>query len=144
MCYLFRRPPIFGEGMSEVLKPATMRIFSLRTGTVLLLVAATALSACGGRKLTDFGRKKETITFDGFQYKSKAAKYNKTDRDHFEVTVSRATQSLDGARQAGKYEATKYCIKQYGTSSVDWVIGPETETIVPVDDKIRMEGYCRP
>lgn len=121
----------------------TSRAFA-RVSMLVLLVSATALSACGGRKLTDFGRKKETITFDGFQYKTKATQYNKAERDHFEVTVSQATQSLAGARQAGGYAATKYCIKQYGTSSVDWVIGPETETIVPVDDKIRLEGYCRP
>ena len=57
---------------------------------------------------------------------------------------SRANHRLEGARQGGGDEAGKYCIKEYGTSKMDWVIGPETETIIPVDDKIRLEGYCRP
>ncbi len=64
--------------------------------------------------------------------------------DGFYVSVKKATQSLAGAREAGAYAGTKYCIKEYGTSTIEWVVGPETENIVPVDDKIRLEGYCRP
>jgi len=109
-----------------------------------LLIATTALSACGDNWRASFKSKRERITFDGFQYKAKAKQVSKEERDHFEVVVSRANQSLDGARQAGGHEAVKYCIKEYGTSKMDWVIGPETETIIPVDDKIRLEGYCRP
>lgn len=109
-----------------------------------LLIATTALSACGDNWRASFKSKRERILFEGHQYKAKAKQVSKDERDHFEVVVSRATQSLNGARQAGGYEAVKYCIKEYGTSKMDWVIGPETETIIPVDDKIRLEGYCRP
>ena len=109
-----------------------------------LLIAATALSGCSGNWRASFKSNRERVTFDGYQYKAKAKQVSKEERDHFEVVVSRANQSLDGARQAGGYEAVKYCIKEYGTSKMDWVIGPETETIIPVDDKIRLEGYCRP
>lgn len=109
-----------------------------------LLIATTALSACSGNWRASFKNKRERIAFEGYQYKAKSNQVSKEQRDHFEVVVSRANQSLTGARQAGEYEAVKYCIKQYGTSKMDWVIGPETETIIPVDDKIRLEGYCRP
>lgn len=109
-----------------------------------LLIAATALSGCSGNWRASFKSNRERVTFEGYQYKAKAKQVSKEERDHFEVIVSRANQSLDGARQAGDYEAVKYCIKEYGTSKMDWVIGPDTETIIPVDDKIRLEGYCRP
>jgi len=109
-----------------------------------LLIAATALSGCSGNWRASFKSNRERVTFEGYEYKAKAKQVSKEERDHFEVVVSRANQSLIGARQAGGYEAVKYCIKEYGTSKMDWVIGPETETIIPVDDKIRLEGYCRP
>lgn len=109
-----------------------------------LLIATTALSACGDNWRASFKSKRERVLFEGYQYKAKANKVSKEERDHFEVVVSRANQNLTGARQAGGFEAVKYCIKEYGTSKMDWVIGPETETIIPVDDKIRLEGYCRP
>ncbi len=109
----------------------------------VLLIAATALSACSGNWRASFKSKRERIAFEGYQYKAKASQVSKEERDHFEVVVSRANQSLSGARQAGGYEAVKYCIKEYGSSKMDWVIGPDTETIIPVDDKIRLEGYCR-
>ena len=109
-----------------------------------LLIAATVLSACGGGLGNTFRSKKEKVTFEGYQFKAKSKQVSKEQRQHFEVVVSRANQSLTGARQAGAHEAVRYCIKEYGTSKMDWVIGPEAENIIPVDDKIRLEGYCRP
>jgi hypothetical protein len=117
---------------------------SSRVAMVVLLAAVTAVSGCSEKFRDSFRSKKDLVTFDGHVYKSKAQKVSRETRDHFEVTVSRANQSLLGARQAGEYEATKYCISEYGTSNVDWLIGPEDETIIPVDDKIMLEGFCRP
>lgn len=116
-----------------------------RTGVLVLLLSATALTSCSGKGLRDsFRGNKERVTFEGYRYKAKAQKVSKENRDHFTVTVSRATQSLTGARQAGGYEAVKYCIKEYGTSKMDWITGPDSEVIIPVNDKIELEGYCRP
>lgn len=117
---------------------------SARATLVLVLAATVSLSACSDGFRDSFRSKRDLVTFDGHIYKSKAQKVSRETRDHFEVTVSRANQSLLGARQAGEYEAFKYCIAEYGTSNVDWLIGPEDETIIPVDDKIMLEGFCRP
>ena len=104
---------------------------------LFLICAALGLAGCAKTK-------KDDITFGGFTFASRAEKVSKEERDHFIVEVRRATQDLNAAREAGRYQATKYCIEQYGTSKIDWVTGPETENIVPVDGMIRMEGYCRP
>lgn len=104
----------------------------------LTIIAALALSACDRRKKTD------DLAFDGVHFSSKSERASKEERDRFYVTVKKANQSLDGAREAGRYGGTKYCIKEYGTSIIEWVVGPETENIVPVDDAIRLEGICRP
>lgn len=111
----------------------------MMTRTLILMVcAAVALSACDRRKKAD------EYAFNDVYFLSKADKASKEERDHVIVRVKKASQNLEGAREAGRYEATKYCIKQYGTSTIEWVIGPETETIVPIDDVITLEGYCRP
>lgn len=117
---------------------------SPRAKILMALVALTVVSACGEAFRDSFRSKRERVTFEGHSYKAKAQKVSREARDHFSVTVSRANQSLLGARQAGEYEATKYCIEEYGTSKVDWVIGPENENVIPVDDKITLEGICRP
>ncbi|MBO9475148.1 hypothetical protein J7413_16495 [Shimia sp. R10_1] len=122
----------------------TTALKSPRGKLLMILAAATALSACGDGFRDSFRSKRDKVTFDGHLYKAKAQQVSRGTRDHFSVTVSRANQSLVGARQAGEYEAFKYCISEYGTSSVDWLIGPEHENIVPVDDKITLEGFCRP
>ena len=108
-----------------------------RGGVVLLLGAALALSACGKRK-------EDKVSFNGKYFASKATKVSKEERDHFIVEVRRAFQDLEAAKEAGRYEAIRYCIKEYGTSKMDWVIGPDSENIVPSDDMITLEGYCRP
>lgn len=117
---------------------------SPRAKVLMILVAATALSGCGEAFRDSFRSKRDRVTFDGYSYKAKANKVSRDTRDHFSVTVARANQSLLGARQAGEYEAFKYCIAEYGTTNVDWLVGPEDDTIIPVDDKITLEGFCRP
>lgn len=120
---------------SQRLSPASIAV---------LLVAATALSACGEGFRDSFRNKRTSVAFDGFVFKAKAKEVSKDARDHFTVSVSRVNQSLNGARQAGAHEAVKYCISEYGTSNVEWVVGPENEGLIPVDDKIQLEGFCRP
>ncbi|GAA6181025.1 MULTISPECIES: hypothetical protein [unclassified Shimia] len=113
-------------------------------GIAMVLIAASTLTACGEGFRDSFRSQRYKETFDGVYYKAKSQKVAKEERDHFTVTVSRVGQGLSGARQAGAHEATKYCIKEYGTSKIDWVVAPDSESVIPVDDKIQLEGYCRP
>ncbi|MEP2532830.1 hypothetical protein [Shimia sp.] len=114
-----------------------IRSLPVRASVVCLLGVTLALSACNRRK-------KDDVSFNGVHFKSHAEKVSKEERDRFTVEVQKVSQNFDGAREAGRYAGTKYCIKEYGTSTIEWAIGPDTETIIPVDDMITLEGYCRP
>jgi hypothetical protein len=108
----------------------------LKLSSVAIL-AVTLVAGC-----TD---PEDLIAFDGPYFKSKLSKVDKQ-RDQFVVEVSPASASLDGAREAGRYEATKYCIAQYGTSSIAWEYGPDAEdgTLRVENDKLQFRGACAP
>jgi hypothetical protein len=83
---------------------------------ILLLVSAIALGACAKRS--------ERVYFNGNYYPAKVGHVG-ADRKAFVVTVRGAGQGLDGAREAGRYEGTRYCIDDYGTSDIEWSQGPD-------------------
>ncbi len=89
-----------------------------RVVTIAVLVAAFALSACQKRN--------ERVLFDGKYYPVKESGA-KGDRNSFVVTVRRAEQGLDAAREAGRHGGTRYCLKNFGTSDIDWTQGPDAE-----------------
>ncbi len=103
---------------------------------ILLTCAALALTACNKRK--------DAVLFEGLYFPAKTQRVSKEARDHFTVSVKDANQNLNAAREAGRYEGIKYCINEYGTSKIDWAVGPETETIIPVDSEIQFQGVCNP
>jgi hypothetical protein len=82
-------------------------------------------------------------SFDGIKFRAKLSQVEKQ-RDQFLVNVYKASQSLAGAREAGRYEATKYCINQYGTSDIVWITGPnlEDEGLTITNDKLQLRGAC--
>ncbi|MDA9352089.1 hypothetical protein N9Q74_01910 [Ascidiaceihabitans sp.] len=82
-------------------------------------------------------------SFDGIKFRTKLSKVDKQ-RVQFSVTVLSASQSLAGAREAGRYEATKYCINQYGTSDIAWMSGPDVEDggLTITNDQLQLRGAC--
>lgn len=112
------------------------------TRSIGAMIACVVLSITGLAGCTD---DKDRIAFDGQYYKAKLSKVDKQ-RDQFMVVVAPASASLVGAREAGRYEATKYCIAQYGTSAVDWVAGPDAEdgALHIENDKLQLRGACAP
>lgn len=114
-----------------------------RAATFALLLSATALAGCGDGVRQSFRTKDRQIAFEGNYYKAKANKVSRDVRDHFTVDVARANQGLAGAKQAGAHEAKRYCIEEFGTSKINWIVGPDTESLFPVDDKLKLEGTCR-
>ncbi|WP_299296663.1 hypothetical protein [uncultured Tateyamaria sp.] len=106
--------------------------------TGVLLIAALLLSACAERRA-------DRVAFDGVFFRSTAKKVDKQ-RDQFEVSVTPVSASLDGAREAGRYEAIRYCIAQFGTSTIDWVNGPDAEDgrLTISGDKLLLRGACAP
>ncbi|MBK0328722.1 hypothetical protein I5535_15630 [Rhodobacteraceae bacterium F11138] len=115
-----------------------------RVPTVLIslgLIAALAVvSGCSGRN-------KNALAFDGVVFKARTKPVDKkVSRADFTATVFDVSRSLDGAREAARYEGTKYCIANYGSSLIDWSVGPETEPgrLSVADDAITFRGRCDP
>ena len=117
-----------------VAKVAKMKI-SIAAGLAGLLL----ISACGASS-------SNRILFDGkaFRAKAKVVDKKKSPTD-FTVVVNGVSASLDGAREAGRYEGTKFCIDAFGTSKIKWTVGPETEpqNLRITDDKLTFAGTCQ-
>lgn len=100
-----------------------------------------ALAACSGKQ------NQQRVQFDGHYFPAKAKPVDKkTTWAEFTVEVDRVSQSLDGARAAGEYEGIRYCLTKakYGSSKIDWAIGPETpvDQLVIDRDTLTFRGTC--
>ncbi|KUJ76769.1 hypothetical protein AVO45_09685 [Ruegeria marisrubri] len=90
--------------------------------------------------------KEDRILFDGHYFKTKAKVVDKrVTLADFTVRVDDVSASLDGAREAGRYAGTRYCIENYGTSRIKWKVGPDTEPqqLRVVDDTLTFAGTCQ-
>ena len=119
------------------------RIFSrpsrqVLRGGLILCVSAALLVACGNRRDGD-------IPFDGQYFRATAKKVDRT-REDFTVTVRPVSASFEGALQAGEYEATKYCVLTFGSSDIDWEVGPDLdpEAYAIDGDQLQLSGTCTP
>lgn len=114
---------------------------------ILALAAMSVVAGCSGLgdRVSRIGIGKEKITFDGVEFRSSAKAVSKEDYASFTASVKPASASLNGARGAAEYEGIKYCIKNYGTSRIDWAIGPETDpAALTVDsDTLTFAGRCK-
>ena len=104
--------------------------------TLALLLAAGTLAACGDRR-------DDRVLFDGQAFRSSARPDARNSVD-FTTTVTPVSASFEGAREAGRYEATRYCIELFGTSRIDWISGPDDdpESLSVVNDTLTMRGAC--
>lgn len=116
--------------------------YAARTRVVSLGVLATValLAACSGRSSSD------RILFDGHAFRASAKAVDKkaTPTD-FTVTVNGVSASLDGAREAGRHEGTRYCVQNFGSSRIVWKVGPDSEpqTLRIDNDKLTFAGSCQ-
>jgi len=108
-----------------------------KNGVLATLLCVGLVAACGPDE--------DQLRFDGKFYRAKLSKVDKQ-RSQFAIQVSPASASLTGAREAGRYEATRYCIAQFGTSDVTWISGPDVEddALVLTNDKLQLRGTCAP
>ncbi|MEM1353179.1 MAG: hypothetical protein AAGF27_12600 [Pseudomonadota bacterium] len=104
--------------------------------SILLLTGMTILVACGP------GR--DAVTFDGHFYRA-SLDTNRGSREAFTLSVRPVSASLLGAKEAGRYEATIYCVNRYGRSDINWEIGPDDpdETLPISNDTLILQGKCR-
>ena len=87
---------------------------AVSVSVICLAVAATA--SCT--------RNQERELFDGNFYKAKTKAVSKEDRKIFQTVVRRPDQGSKGALAAGEHEAKRYCLKNFGTSEIEWTRGP--------------------
>ena len=88
-----------------------------------------------------FELEENKVSFDGYYFSSKLSR-NKSDNRSFDLKVRRANRSLIGAREAGRYEATRFCIKNFGTSDIKWVLGPDDQSIGLTGKVLKLSGQC--
>lgn len=105
-----------------------------------LIATLLATSGCAQLSVDD------GLRFDGQRFRINASKESRDSRQNFEVSVAPASRSLDGARGAALHGGVEYCIENYGTSNIKWVVAPDVEDITPYinGDKLRLTGQCRP
>jgi hypothetical protein len=84
----------------------------------------------------------DKIAFDGQFFRTGLKKGEA--RHMFTVTAKPASASLAGARAAAEYEAISYCVNEYGSSDISWIVGPETaDASLPIDkDTLILQGSC--
>lgn len=86
----------------------------------------------------------ERVLFDGNYYPGKA-RGEKTDRRDFTATVRRAGRGIGGAQKAALHEATRYCLKNFGTSEIAWSGVPEGQegpVYARSGDRVSVKGRC--
>ena len=105
---------------------------------VTVVVASSLLAGCSGKT-----RNVNAVKFDGHYFSGRAAKI-KADPYGFTVRIRNAAKSISGAREAARYEATIYCIEQFGTSDIIWSIGPDDEAISLSNRSLTLAGRCDP
>lgn len=82
-------------------------------------------------------------SFDGQFFRGSATK-NGDRREEFSVRVRPVSASLQGAIEAGEFEAIRYCVTRFGTSAIIWDNGPDAdpETIEVSGDSLTFTGTC--
>jgi len=117
---------------------------------LLLMTIAFCLSSCGVARnvgstlgVGKASSNRTTVENDGIRYRARASA-TREDRRNFIVTVSPVAQNPEGALEAGRYQATRYCLLTFGGSDTDWTIGPETPiSEIPIEGKtLTLTGRC--
>jgi hypothetical protein len=118
---------------------ATLRP-ALRGARPLLLTLCLGLAASCG-VLED--RQNRAVTFEGIRFNADVRGSGEEGRDMV-ITVRPASVNVGAALEAGRYEAVKYCLRNFGGSDAEWQIGPDTppEQITVTDDTITLVGRC--
>lgn len=71
-------------------------------------------------------------------------KTSRGDRADMVITVRPVSVGYEAAAEAGRFEATKHCIRNFGSSDVVWQVGPDTppSAVQVVNDTLTFRGRC--
>ena len=94
------------------------------------------LAACGHNE-------RDIVTFEGVRFAGDL-RAERGDRAAFVATGGPASVSLEGAKQAAKYQVVQHCIAYLGTSDAAWVNGPDAPDaeLVVTDNRVVLTGRC--
>ena len=120
--------------------------------TRLLILGLVALSVAGCSRLQGAAgalgvgsgnAKRAQVESDGVRYRARADAESE-DKREFAITVSPVAINPEGAIEAGRYAATRYCLLTFGGSDKDWTSGPDKpiEELAVSDDTLTMLGRC--
>lgn len=117
-----------------------MTVWPGRTGRIVRLACLVALLPA---LLAACGQGQSRVSFNGNVYPASVSTIG-GDRARFSITVRNAGQGLEGAREAGRYEATVYCIRNFGSSAVRWTLSPDAEpsALVIENGALVFQGEC--
>ena len=105
-------------------------------GIGIATVVLALLAGCASRE--------QRVLFDGNFYPPKS-RGDRDERRNFTATVGRVSRGVEGARKAAVHEATRYCLKNFGTSDIVWAGVAEGESgpvYLRSGDRITVEGRC--
>lgn len=118
---------------------------------VCVLSLALALSSCGVARdvvgVVGIGsaspRGANRIEINGTMFRSKLDIGGPEKRD-LTITVRPVQVDPSAALEAGRYRATVYCLRQFGSSATEWSAGPDipVDQLRIVDDSITLTGRC--
>jgi hypothetical protein len=102
---------------------------------IILSVAFATLAGCSDPT--------KAVYFDGKQFSGRL-QADKEDKRSFTATSAPVSQSLEGAREAARFEGTTYCVRKYGRSEIDWIASPEADaTALNIsEDVLTVQGRC--
>ena len=110
----------------------------------LCILLGLSLAACERAKGVVSGQ--SGYAYEGYVFKGKLQR-DSDDRANFSVTVRGASRGVQGALEAGRIAANRYCIAQYGNSDITWTgqsPDSETETVELLDGgTLAMNGRCK-
>lgn len=104
--------------------------------TAIALLALTLAAGCA--------QSDKRVLFDGNYYPGKA-RGQKEERRDLTATVRRANRGIEGAQKAAVYEATRYCLENFGTSEIAWAgvaEGQEGPVYTRSGDRLSVSGRC--
>lgn len=108
---------------------------------ICLMLMVVSVAGCGR---LGFGQGGKPL-FDGQRYTSNARAITRSNRQNFVATARPVSKSIEGAIAAAEYEGVRHCITFYGTSDIDWQVGPDLpRSSLPIErNTLTLRGSCR-
>lgn len=125
----------------------------MKLATACALIGALTLTGCGSFSgigsgdsglFPNGGIRGNSSEVSGIRFRSRVTVTSEDDRSFF-TTTQQAGRDIAAAMEAGRLEAVRYCIRNFGGSDIEWTVGPsETPEELPLneDGALVLSGRC--